>query len=182
MTISELKSRLSKSIDFLQDEFNQIRTGRANPKLLEDLQLEVYESRMTIKELGSVTLHDSHTVLISPWDKSLLPQIAKSIRDSELNLSPVEVNDNLKVPIPPLTEDRRKELAKVVMQKVEDTKMSLRSIRHDAIRDVEKEFSEKTIGEDEKFTMREEIDGVVKEYVDESDKMGDAKNDDLMDV
>lgn len=182
MTSSELKSKLQKSLDFLQSELTQIRTGRANPALLEDIQVVAYESTMTLRELGSITLSDSHTIMITPWDKGLLSAIAKAIRDSEHKLNPVEVGTNLKVPIPPLTEDRRLELVKLVTQKVEEAKQSFRNIRQDAMKDIDKEFDSKSISEDEKFTQRDEVEEVVKEFVEKADEMGDTKSSELKTV
>ena len=182
MTASELKDKLSKSIEFLQSELTQIRTGRANPSLIEDLQIEVYESKMALKELGSITLTDSQTITISVWDKSLLPVITNAIRESEHKLNPVEVGTSLKVPIPPLTEDRRKELSKLVNSKVEECKQSLRNIRQEAMKDIDKEYEEKTISEDEKFTQREEVEEVVKEFVKDVEATGELKSKELMTV
>ncbi len=182
MTTSELKDRLAKSVDFLQTELTQIRTGRANPSLLEDIQVEVYETKMNLKELGSITLSDAQTITISVWDKSLLPAIINAIRDSEHKLNPLEVGTSLKVPMPALTEDRRKELAKLVNTKVEECKQSLRNIRQDAMKDIDKEYEEKTISEDEKFTQREEVEDLVKEFVKDAEEMGELKSSELLTV
>ena len=182
MTTSELKNRITKSVEFLRTELSQIRTGRANPSLLEDVTVEAYESKMALKELGSITLSDSHTIMITLWDKSLLPIVTKEIREGELKLNPVEAGGNLKVPIPPLTEDRRKELARIVNQKVEECKQSVRNIRQDAMKDIDKQYDDKTISEDEKFTQKDEVEEIVKEFVEEAEEMGKTKSDDLMTV
>ena len=116
---------------------------------------------MTLKELGSITLSDSQTIVVSPWDKSLLPQIRTAITESDLHLNPVDTGGTLKVPVPPLTEERRKELTKLVSQKVEATKQAIRNIRQDAMKDIDALFSEKKIGEDEKFTQKEDVEDVV---------------------
>jgi len=182
MTSSELKNRLTKSIEFLQAELTQIRTGRANPSLLEDIEVVAYESKMALKELGSVTLADAQTIMVTPWDKNLIPDIEKAIRDSESKLNPVEVGGNLKVPVPPLTEDRRKELVRLVNQKVEDCKQSVRNIRQDAMKDIDKEFEDKIISEDEKFTQKEEVEEITKDFVEQSDAIGETKSSELMTV
>jgi ribosome recycling factor len=182
MTTSELKNKITKSVDFLRTELSQIRTGRANPSLLEDITVEVYESKMALKELGSITLSDAHTIMITLWDKNLLPIVTKEIREGELKLNPVEAGGNLKVPIPPLTEDRRKELARIVNQKVEECKQSVRNIRQDAMKDIDKEYDEKTISEDEKFTQKDEVEEIVKEFVEEVEELGKTKSDELMTV
>jgi len=182
MTTSELKNRITKSVDFLRSELSQIRTGRANPSLLEDITITAYESKMTLKELGSITLSDAHTIMITLWDKSLLPIVTKEIREGELKLNPVEAGGNLKVPILPLTEDRRKELARIVNQKVEECKQSVRNIRKDAMKDIDKEYDDKNISEDEKFTQKDEVEEIVKEFVEKSEEMGKTKSNELMTV
>jgi len=182
MTTSELKNRITKSVDFLKTELSQIRTGRANPSLLEDITVEAYESKMALKELGSITLSDAHTIMITLWDKGLLPAVTKEIREGELKLNPVEAGGNLKVPIPPLTEDRRKELARIVNQKVEECKQSVRNIRQDAMKDIDKEYDEKNISEDEKFAQKDKVEEVVKEFVEMAEEMGKTKSDELMSV
>ena len=182
MTASELRNRLSKSKEFVQTELSQIRTGRANPSLLEDVMVDAYDSKMALKELGSITLADSQTIMVVAWDKGLLPAISKAIRESEHRLNPVEVGENLRVPVPSLTEDRRKELVKLVNQKVEEAKQSIRNIRQDAMKDLDTAFNSKTISEDEKFTQKEEVEEIVKEHVEDVDKMGEAKASELMSV
>lgn len=182
MTNSELKTRLSKTIDFLATEFSQIRTGRANPSLLEDVIVPAYESKMHLKELGTITLSDNQTIMVSPWDKSLLQAIAKAIRESEHKLNPFEAGDSLRVPIPPLTEERRVEMTKIVSHKVEDAKQAMRNIRQEAMKDIDRDFDAKELTEDDKFLMREEVDDLVKEYVSRAEEMGDKKNGELLRV
>lgn len=182
MTNADLKSKLTKSVDFLKSEFSQIRTGRANPSLIEDVTIEAYGSKMAIKELGSISLADSQTIVITPWDKSLLGAIRTAIRDSELKLNPVELGGILRVPIPPLTEERRKELTKLVSQKAEDCKQSLRNIRQEAMKDIDKEFEEKKVSEDEKFTKRDQVEDLVKTHVEEVEALAQTKNKEIMTV
>jgi len=182
MTLSELKNRLIKSINFLKSELTQIRTGRANPSLLEDVQVEAYEAKLTLKELGSITLADAHTIAITLWDKSLLPIVSKVIREGELKLNPIEVGGSLKVPIPPLTEERRKELTKLVNQKVEECKQSIRNIRQEIMKEIDKQYEDKLMGEDEKFAQKEKVEDLVKEHVDEAESLGNEKSTELMTV
>jgi len=182
MTSTELKNRLTKSIDFLKSELTQIRTGRANPSLLEDIEVMAYDSKMALKELGSITLADAQTILITPWDKNLIPDIEKAIRESESRLNPVEVGGNLKVPVPPLTEDRRKELVRLVNQKIEECKQAVRNIRQDAMKDIDKDFDEKVISEDEKFTQKEEAEDITKDFIEQTEAVGESKSSELMTV
>ena len=179
MNTSDIKLRLQKSLDFLQTELNQIRTGRASPALIEDVTVTAYDSKMAVKELGSVSLLDSQTLLVSPWDKSLIPSIVKAISESKLGLSPREDGQVIRVPIPPLTEERRVEMARVVTQKVEEAKQSMRNIRQEEMKDIEKDFADKNISEDEKFTNKEKVEEIVKDFVEQADEMGGNKKEGL---
>lgn len=182
MTNSELKSKLNKSLEFLESELSQIRTGRANPSLLDDVVVEAYEAKMLLKELASITNADSQTLIISPWDRSLLDVIGKCIREGDLKLNPVVGGDSIKVSLPPLTEERRKEFAKIVSTKLEECKNSFRNIRQDAMKDVDKMFSDKEIGEDEKFALKEEIEEIIKDFTLRVEELSESKKQDLLTV
>lgn len=182
MTAAELRSKLDKALEFLVSELAQIRTGRASPTLLEDIPVFAYDTQMTIKEVGNVTVADSQSLLIVLWDRSLINEVARAVRESDLKLNPVVGGDSVRVPIPPLTEERRKELVRVVSSKVEATKNTMRLIRQDAMKDIDKQFADKQIGEDEKFSGREETEEIVKEYTDKADEMGERKKEDVMTV
>ena len=182
MNTADLRAKLLKSIDFLKSELNQLRTGRPSPSLIENIQVEAYDTKMTVKELGSISVLDSQNLSISVWDKSLLKVIAGAIRESELKLNPVVDGDIVRVPLPALTEERRKDLVKLVSSKVEETKSAIRSIRQDFMKEIDKAFTDKEMGEDEKFTGKEEVEKVVKEFVDESDELGDNKKEEIMKV
>ena len=182
MNTADLRAKLSKSLDFLKSELNQLRTGRPSPSLIENIQVEAYDTKMTVKELGSISVLDSQNLSISVWDKSLLKVIAGAIRESELKLNPVVDGDIVRVPLPALTEERRKDLVKLVSSKVEETKNAIRSIRQDFMKEIDRAFTDKEMGEDEKFTGKEEVEKVVKEFVDESDELGDNKKEEIMKV
>ena len=182
MNTADLRAKLSKSLDFLKSELNQLRTGRPSPSLIENIQVEAYDTKMTVKELGSISVLDSQNLSISVWDKSLLKVIAGAIRESELKLNPVVDGDVVRVPLPALTEERRKDLVKLVSSKVEETKNAIRSIRQDFMKEIDRAFTDKEMGEDEKFTGKEEVEKVVKEFVDESDELGDNKKEEIMKV
>lgn len=182
MQTLELKKKLNTSIEFLSEELTKLRTGRATPGLIENITVNAYGSNMTIKEVGSVTVPDSQLLVISPWDKSLLKSIEKSIRESDLNLNPVVDGDIVRVSIPSLTEERRKEFAKIASSKVEECKQAIRNVRQDAMKAIDKKYADKLIGEDEKFTQREEVEDVVKEYVSKAESLGEAKKKDILTV
>jgi ribosome recycling factor len=182
MTNSELKSKLAKSLEFLETELSQIRTGRASPSLIEGVVVEAYGAKMTIREVASITNMDAQTLLVAPWDRSLLDAVAKAIREGDLHLNPVVGGDSLKVPLPPLTEERRKEFVKVVSLKLEECKNALRNTRQEAMKDIEKLFSDKKIGEDEKFSLKEEVEEVIKDFTSQAELLTDSKKQDLMTI
>ncbi|OGC70422.1 ribosome recycling factor [candidate division WWE3 bacterium RIFOXYC1_FULL_39_7] len=182
MTIAEFKSRLNKSLDFLVSELSQIRTGRANPALIENVSVEAYGSKMSLKELGSISLLDTQNLVVIPWDKSLIHAIAKAIRESDLKLNAIDDPDKVRVPIPSLTEERRIEFTKIVSTKVEECKNAMRNVRQEAMKDIDKSFADKEIGEDEKFREKEEIEKIMKEYLADVDEHGESKKEDLLKI
>ena len=182
MNSVELKKKLESTVDFLESELNQIRTGRASPKLLEDIPVRAYDSMLTIKEVGTISVPDSSLLVVSPWDKSLLAAIAKAVRESDLHLNPAVGDETVRVPVPPLTEERRKEFVKLVSTKVEAARQSVRNIRQDAMKAIETAFSAKTISEDEKFTQKENVEDIVKETIVKIDSVGDSKKNALMSI
>jgi ribosome recycling factor len=182
MTINDYKAKLDKTLEFLKSELSQIRTGRATPALIENIQVDAYGSKMTLKELGSITSLDSQNLVVAPWDKGLLHIISKAIRESEAKLNPVDESDRIRVPVPSLTEERRKEFTKIVSARVEECKNSMRNVRQEGIKEVEKLFTEKKIGEDEKFKLKEDFDKIIKDYSQKSDDLGESKKTELMTI
>jgi ribosome recycling factor len=182
MNKSELKSKLEKSIEFLQGELSKVRTGRATPAILESVKVNAYGTMMSIKEVGSITVADSQLLLVTPWDRSIIDSVAKAIREGDLNLNPAVDGNVVRVPIPDLTEERRKELAKGVSVKVEEAKNVIRNIRQDAMKDIDNDFNNKLIGEDEKFKLKEETEEIVKSFSDKAVTIGESKKEDLMKI
>lgn len=182
MNISELKSKLEKTIEYLQGELSKVRTGRASPSMLEEVKVNAYGSKMSIKELGSISVVDAQNMIIAPWDKTLIDSIVKSIREGELNLNPFKDGDIVRVPVPDLTEERRKELAKVVATKVEEVRNSIRSIRQDVMKDIDVAFTNKEISEDEKFSKKEDVEELVKSYTEKATSAGESKKNELLHI
>ena len=182
MITSELKPKLEKSLDYLKTEMSKVRTGRASPSLLEEIKVNAYNSKMAVKELGSIMVLDPQSLVVSPWDKSLLKEISSAIKNSDLNLNPFVDGEVVRVPVPDLTEERRKEMSKSVISKVEEVKGSIRNIRQEAMKDVDTQFAAKQISEDEKFSQSEEIEKIVKEYTDRVVELGEAKKADLLKI
>ncbi|HPD74256.1 MAG TPA: ribosome-recycling factor [bacterium] len=179
----ELKTRLDKSIEFLQSELKQIRAGRVSPALVADISVEAYSgSMMTIKELGSIIVMDPSNLSITPWDKSVLDAIVNGVRNSGQGLSAVKEADRVRVNVPALTEERRIEFTKDVSEKVENCKNSIRSIRQEAMKDIEKDFSDKAISEDDKFRLKEDVEKTIKEFIEIADDIGAEKKNELMTI
>lgn len=182
MTQSELKSKLEKSMEFLQGELSKLRTGRASPAILESIMVNAYGTKMAIREVGSIAVSDPQNLVVSPWDKNLADEVAKAIRESDLNLNPAVDGGVVRVPIPSLTEERRQELAKMVSTKIEEVKNSIRNIRQEAMKDIDSSFDKKEIGEDEKFNQKEKVEDLVKEFNDKVTETGENKKSDILSI
>lgn len=182
MTQSELKSKLEKSVEFLKGELSKLRTGRASPTMIESVMVNAYGTKMAVREVGSISVADPQNLVVSPWDKNLADEVAKAIRESDLNLNPSVDGAVVRVPVPALTEERRKEMAKQVSTKIEDVKNSIRNIRQEAMKDIDDEFDSKSIGEDEKFSKKEDVEELVKEYTDKAIEMGEDKKSDILSI
>jgi ribosome recycling factor len=182
MNKSELKRDLTEVVEFFKNELSKIRTGRASSSLIEDILVEVYGSKMRIKELGSITVPEPQLIAVTPWDKSQIPLISKAINTSELSLNSSFDSEKVRIPIPPLSEERRNELAKLVSSKLENAKTSMRNIRNDVNKVIDKDFSDKKIGEDEKFTLKEEADKIIKEFSAELETLADEKKKSLLEI
>lgn len=182
MLFKELNQKLILSLEFFVGELTKIRTGRASAALVENMEIDAYGSRMKIKEVGSISVPEPQTILIAPWDKSLLKEIEKALRESSLGVNPIVGGDNVKMPIPALTEDRRKDMVKVIGAKLEDCKNSMRNIRQDAMKQVDKAFGDKEIGEDDKFNQKEEVEEIVKDYVKRAEEVSDKKKEEILQI
>jgi ribosome recycling factor len=180
MNSSELKNKLSQSLDFLKGELSQIRTGRVSPAMFDVVRVNAYGVEMQIREVGTIHIVDPQTITITPWDRNLLNEIDKAIRNSQLQLNPVVKSDAVVVPVPALTEERRKEITRLVSVKIEECKNSIRNIRQDAMKSVESAFENKEFGEDEKFSRKEEIETIVKDYTTQAEELGEQKKKDIM--
>ncbi len=166
MIFKELNQKLTLSLEYFAAELTKIRTGRASTALVENIELDAYGSRMKIKEVGSISLPEPQTIVISPWDRSLLKEVDKALRESSLGVNPVVGGD----------------MVKVVGVKLEECKNSMRNLRQDAMKQVDKAFADKEIGEDDKFNQREEVEAIVKDYVERAEKISDDKKEDILKV
>lgn len=182
MEMSELKTQLDSAVDSLREELAQVRTGRANTSILDAVKVDAYDSKMSIQEVAAITVPDATTIIISPWDKSLIDNIAKAIRESSIKVDPVVEGDRVRISFPGLTEERRKEFSKLVSDEVEECRQQIRRIRQKAMKDVDNAFEEKEISEDVKFDTREEIEDIIKDYNDKVEEIGEKKTKEIMTV
>jgi ribosome recycling factor len=182
MLFKELNQKLTLSLEFFVSELTKIRTGRASTSLVENIEVEAYGSRMKIKELGSISVPEPQTITIAPWDRSLLKEIEKALRESSLGVNPVVGGDSIKVPVPALTEERRKEMVKNIGAKLEDCKNSMRNLRQDAMKQVDRAFSDKQIGEDDKFNQKEEVEEIVKDYIKRAEEASESKKEEILKI
>lgn len=184
--IPELKKtaeqKMQKSIEALKLDLAKIRTGRAHTGLLDHVQVEYYGSMVPVNQVANITLIDARTLGVQAWEKNMLPKIEKAIRDSDLGLNPSNMGELLRVPMPPLTEERRRELTKVVKQEGEGAKVAIRNLRRDANSQLKDALKDKAISEDEERRAQEEIQKLTDRYVAEVDKLLAQKEQELMQI
>ncbi len=176
----ELESNLSQIIDQLKSDLSTIRTGRAHATLVEDLSVEAYGQKMRLKELAGISVPDPRLIVLDPWDKSVIPDIEKAIRNSKLGLSPAVDEELIRVPVPPLSEERRQEFVKLVKERVEEARQRVRQARQEAIEEVRRQEKEKEISEDEKFRLQKEIQREVGEANEQIKQIGEMKEEEIL--
>jgi len=169
------KENFEKAIDFLKTDIMGLRTGRASVAMVEDITVEAYGAKQALKATATITLADSKTINIEPWDKALLADIEKGIRNSTLSVNPVNDGKLIRVILPDLTSERRVELSKILHQKVENTRISIRKIREEVKDQIIESEKNKEIGEDERFKLQEGLEEVVKEYNAKIKEIGEKK-------
>ena len=178
----ELVNKLSQTIDHLKLDLSMIRTGRAHAMMVEDLPVEAYGQKMTLKELASISTPDPHLILLDPWDKSVIPDIEEAIRGSDLKLSPVVDEEVIRIPVPQLSEERRLEFVKLVKGRVEEARQKVRSSRQEAIEEVRRREEGKEIGEDEKFRLKKEVQKQVDKANEEIKEIGEGKEEEILKI
>jgi len=184
--IPELKKtaehKMQKSLEALKGDLAKVRTGRAHTGLLDHIQVDYYGSPMPINQVANLTLVDSRTIGVQPWEKNMVAKVEKAIRDSDLGLNPATQGDLIRIPMPALTEERRKELIKVVKHEGENAKVAIRNLRRDAISHLKDALKKKEIAEDEERKAQDDIQKLTDRYVAEVDKLLAQKEGELMQV
>ena len=175
-------SRMNKSIDAFKGELSKIRTGRANVSLLNHITVDFYGSEVPIGQAANLSVEDARTLAVTPWDKSMVPVIEKAIMSSDLGLNPSTAGTVIRVPMPPLTEERRKELVKVVRELAENSRIAVRNIRRDANNDLKSLLKDKDISEDEDHKGQDMVQQVTNQSTDEIEALLQTKEKDLMEI
>ena len=186
MSIADIKknveAKMAKSIEAFKNELQKIRTGRAHPGLLDQVHVDYYGSMVPISQVANVTLLDARTVSVQPWEKGMSQKIEKAIRESDLGLNPASMGDLIRVPMPPLSEERRRDLVKVAKGAAEDAKVAVRNLRRDANEQAKKMAKDKVITEDDERRSQDEVQKLTDRVVNEIDKLLSAKEAEIMAV
>jgi ribosome recycling factor len=186
MTIADIKKnaegKMGKSIEAFKNELHKIRTGRAHPGILDQVQVDYYGSMVPISQVANLSLLDARTISVQPWEKGMGPKIEKAIRDSGLGLNPAAQGDLLRIPMPALTEERRKELTKVVKHAGEECKVAVRNVRRDANEHLKKLLKDKDVTEDDERRAQDEVQRLTNNVIAEVDKLVHAKEAEILAV
>lgn len=186
MSVADVKQtadqKMHKSIEALKTNLSKIRTGRPSPAILDHVHVDYYGSMVPISQVANVTLLDARTLGVSPWEKKMAQPIDKAIRESDLGLNPSMIGDLIRVPMPPLSEERRRELTKVVKNEGEHTKVAVRNLRREANEQLKKMLKDKTISEDDERRAQDEVQKLTDRCIAEIDKVLAAKEQEIMTV
>jgi ribosome recycling factor len=174
--------RMAKCVTALKSEFKRMRTGRASTALLENLKVEYYGSEMPLTQVANVTVEDARTLAVTPWDKTMVPVIEKAIHKSDLGLTPNTAGTVIRLPLPPLTEQRRKELVKSAHREAEGARVAVRNVRRDVMNDLKEMLKDKLLSQDEDRKAQDDVQKLTDKYVAEIDQVLADKEKDLLSV
>lgn len=184
--INDLKkdaaSRMDKSVDSFKLELGKIRTGRANTSLLDHITVEYYGSQVPLSQVANISIEDSRTLAVQPWEKQMVPVIEKAIMTSDLGLNPATAGQLIRVPLPALTEERRRDLVKVVRAEAENGRVAVRNIRRDVLGDLKELLKEKEISEDDERRAQDDVQKLTDKHVAEIDQLLAKKEQELLEI
>lgn len=178
----DARTRMEKSVGALKQELTKLRTGRAHTSLLDHITVEYYGSDVPLSQVANVNVEDSRTLVVVPWEKNMVQPIEKAIMKSDLGLNPMSAGTVIRVPLPALTEERRKDMIRVVRQEAEGGRIAIRNVRRDVLNDLKDLQKEKMISEDDERRAQDEIQGITDQYVSRIDEILAEKEKDLMDI
>jgi len=179
---NDANDRMKKTLNSLESDFSKIRAGRAHPSLLEQIHVEYYGTLVPISQISNITTEDSRTLKVTPWEKDMVGPIEKAVMSSDLGLNPNSMGQVIRIPLPPLTEERRKELVRVVRDEAEHARVAVRNIRRDAISDYRELLKEKEISKDEAHRAEENIQKITDQYIGLIDKSLNDKENSLLEI
>ena len=186
MNVNDIKKqatdKMAKSVEALKNDLGKVRTGRAHVGILDHIRVDYYGSEMPINQVANVTLADARTISIQPFEKKMVPVVEKAIRDSDIGVNPATSGEVIRVPMPPLTEERRKELGKLVHREGEDAKVAIRNIRRDANQHIKDLLKNGEVGEDQEKRAQDEVQKMTDKAIADIDKLVAEKEKDLMAV
>jgi ribosome recycling factor len=180
--LKETEEKMKKSVEVVRQEFAKIRTGKATTALLDGIKAEYYGSVLPLNQLANISVADVHTLVVQPWDKSALQSIEKAILTSELGLNPINDGNILRIPIPPLTEERRKDLVKICKKFAEDGRIAVRNVRRESIEHLRKLEKEEHFSEDERKRAENEVQKLTDKYIKFIDELLEHKEKEIMEV
>jgi ribosome recycling factor len=173
---------MHKCVQVFQADLKKMRTGRAHPSLVEHLKVDYYGADVPLQQVANITVEDARTLAISPWEKSMVGPIEKAIHKSDLGLTPMTAGTVIRVPLPPLTEERRRDITKVVRQDAENARVSVRNVRRDVLADVKELLKEKEISQDDERKAQEEVQKMTDRHIAEIDQQLAAKEKEILQV
>ena len=172
--------RMSKSVEALKSELTKLRTGRAHTSLLEHITVDYYGSEVPLNQVANISVADARTLTVTPWEKQMVSVVEKAIMNSGMGLNPASAGEVIRVPLPPLTEERRKDMIRVVRQEGEGARVAIRNIRRDVLGDIKTLLKEKEITEDDERRSQDDIQKITDKYIAQVDKLLEEKEKDLM--
>lgn len=182
MNLVEAQDKLDKSVEFFSDELKRLRGGRVSPSIVEDIEVEAYGQKMPINQLGNVSVADANLLVINLWDKSVVEDVRKAIEVSDLGITPIIDGQLIRLPVPPMSQERREEITKLVKVKEEEAKVVVRQIRKDCLTDYENQEKEKEISEDELARLKDQLQGYVDEANKKLEELAKAKEEEIMTI
>lgn len=180
--IGQAETRMKKSVQTLQENLGKLRTGRAHPSILDSVRVEYYQQQVPLSQVANVAIENSRTLTVSPWEKDMVAKVEKAIRTSDLGLNPTTVGMLIRVPLPALNEERRKELVRLVKEEAEQGKVAIRNIRREANQEFKNLLKDKKISEDEEHRSAAKVQKLTDQYIVKIDQLAAEKEQDLMSV
>lgn len=174
--------RMQKCIQAFQADLKKLRTGRAHPSLIENLKIDYYGTDVPLQQVASISIEDARTLVVSPWEKAMVAAVERAIHKSDLGLTPNTAGTVIRIPLPPLTEERRRDITKVVRQDAEGARVSVRSVRRDALADVKEALKQKLIAQDDERRGQDEIQKLTDRFIGEIDQLLTAKEKEILQI